>query len=168
MNHQPRTLKSNGICFFIHCVAFLALAVACRHAAAEESAAPLANIAHLILSYACQHDASDVHLDPVSLDGAEVGRIRLRLDGSLHEFCRFDRSLLPAVVRELKAAAGLDVNETRFPQEGRLELRLADRRAEVRVRKPRVPGGLRLGHSRRRADEGGPGGCLTFFVRAKA
>ena len=73
--------------------------------------------------------ASDLHVEPLN-DGA---RVRVRLDGILHETGRLNCNEYLAVVARLKTMAGLDVVEHRVPQDGRMLLDVGDRRVDVRV-----------------------------------
>ena len=73
--------------------------------------------------------ASDLHIEPLE-DGA---RVRMRLDGILHETGRFDHDEYLAVVARLKTMAGLNVVEHRVPQDGRMLLDVGGRRVDVRV-----------------------------------
>src|SRR5690606_38799608 len=72
---------------------------------------------------------SDVHLEAVP-GGLEV---RYRVDGVLLKAPSPPPGLAAAVVSRLKVMAEMDVAERRRPQDGRVRLRLEDRRVDVRV-----------------------------------
>ena len=59
--------------------------------------------------------ASDIHIDPA--DGKV--RLRIRIDGILHEFYTYPVELHAAVVSRIKVLAQLDISEKRQPQDGR-------------------------------------------------
>jgi len=84
-----------------------------------------------ILVEAIESRASDVHLE-----SQQSGlRIRYRIDGVLHEqpappdITRFQA----AIISRLKIMARLNIAERRLPQDGRIELRMADREVDIRV-----------------------------------
>lgn len=91
--------------------------------------APVIQLVNRMLRQALRQAASDVHVEP-----HEAGlRVRLRVDGTLHT--AFDRPDVPArrVISRLKVMAGLDIAETRLPQDGRIALRLGGRAIDVRM-----------------------------------
>ena len=75
---------------------------------------------------AAQRGASDIHIEPSERDW----RVRLRIDGMLHEVSRPPAHLLDAFVTRIKILARLDIAERRIPQDGRLRLPLAAGRIE--------------------------------------
>jgi type II secretory ATPase GspE/PulE/Tfp pilus assembly ATPase PilB-like protein len=104
-----------------------ALAAAVQRA--QEESAPRKRLNDILL-LASQRRASDIHLDPVS-DGG--GRVRLRIDGVLHDIDAVPRGLFAAVLARVKIVANLDHNEHQRPQLGRIQLDLAGEACEVRV-----------------------------------
>mgnify|MGYP000365510700 CR=1 FL=1 len=94
---------------------------------AEE--APVIQLVNQLLRQAVLDGASDLHIEP-----HEGGlRARMRLDGFLKTV--MDRADVPVkrVVSRLKVMAGLDIAETRLPQDGRIPLRLGGRLIDTRV-----------------------------------
>jgi type IV pilus assembly protein PilB len=77
-----------------------------------------------------RRDASDLHIEPL-----EHGwRIRLRVDGVLHEMAQPPAHLRDALVTRVKVLARMDIAERRIPQDGRLRIRgLHDRFEDYRV-----------------------------------
>jgi type IV pilus assembly protein PilB len=90
---------------------------------------PIVRLVNAILVDAIERGASDVHWEPYE----HVFRLRLRVDGILHEAWALPRRLEPAVVSRLKIMASLDIAERRLPQDGRIRLRHRDREADLRV-----------------------------------
>jgi len=71
-----------------------------------------------MLREASLRNASDLHVEPF-----EHGwRIRLRIDGVLHEIARPPAHLRDAFVTRIKVLARMDIAERRVPQDGRLRL----------------------------------------------
>lgn len=94
-----------------------------------ESDAPVIQLVNQLLRRAVTSGASDLHIEPY-----EGGlRARMRIDGFLQKI--MDRSDVPTrrVVSRLKVMAGLDIAETRLPQDGRIPLTFGGRTIDTRV-----------------------------------
>jgi general secretion pathway protein E len=90
---------------------------------------PVVKLVNLILLEALDGRASDVHLE-----AHEAGlNVRYRIDGVLLDAACPPAYLRDALVSRVKVMAGLDIAERRAPQDGRVRLRLKDRRIDVRV-----------------------------------
>ena len=82
---------------------------------------PAARLLAQTLAEAAQRGASDIHVEPT-----EHGwRIRLRVDGALHELPAPPAHLRDAFITRVKVLARLDIAERRIPQDGRLRLPVA-------------------------------------------
>lgn len=95
----------------------------------EPGDAPVITLVNQLLRRAVQSGASDLHIEP-----HEAGlRVRMRIDGVLQQV--MDRADVPVkrIVSRLKVMAGLDIAETRLPQDGRIPLALAGRQIDTRV-----------------------------------
>jgi type IV pilus assembly protein PilB len=88
--------------------------------------APAVRLLADTLEQASQLDASDIHVEP----GEHGWRIRLRIDGVLHEAARPPAHLRDAFVTRVKVLARLDIAERRVPQDGRLRLAVAPGKVE--------------------------------------
>jgi len=87
-------------------------------AAVETQRAPAVRLLADMLREAALRNASDLHVEPF-----EHGwRIRLRIDGVLHEIARPPAHLRDAFVTRIKVLARMDIAERRVPQDGRLRL----------------------------------------------
>ena len=73
--------------------------------------------------------ASDIHLEPTQTGG----RIRMRVDGILHESERVPRELFAPMISRLKVLAAMDIAERRQPQDGRYPLERLERSLDARV-----------------------------------
>ena len=95
----------------------------------EPGDAPVITLVNQLLRRAVQSGASDLHIEPHE----EGLRVRMRIDGVLQEV--MDRADVPVkrIVSRLKVMAGLDIAETRLPQDGRIPLALAGRQIDSRV-----------------------------------
>jgi general secretion pathway protein E len=96
---------------------------------AMASREPVVQVVNAVLAEAVRAGASDVHIESVA-DGL---RVRLRLDGVLHDTQQLGRGFRAGVLSRLKTLAGLDIAERRLPQDGRARVRAGDREIDVRV-----------------------------------
>ena len=94
-----------------------------------ESDAPVIRLVQRILTAAVMQRASDVHIEPM----ARHVVVRYRIDGRLAEIERHSDALAGPVASRIKVLAGLDISETRLPQDGRLRLTVEGRDVDVRV-----------------------------------
>src|SRR3954466_129905 len=95
-----------------------------------------ANDAHIVRitdwlwQYAFEQRASDIHVEP----RREMGIVRFRIDGVLHQVYQIPAAVLTAMTSRIKILARMDVVEKRRPQEGRIKTRtLAGDEVELRI-----------------------------------
>ncbi len=79
----------------------------------------IVNIVDWLLQYAFDQRASDIHLEP----RRDIGRVRFRIDGVLHNIYEFPHLIMNAVVSRIKILGRMNVAEKRKPQDGRLKTR---------------------------------------------
>jgi general secretion pathway protein E len=94
-----------------------------------ESDAPVIRLVQRLLTNAVRRRASDVHIEPM----ARHIVVRYRIDGRLIEIDRLADAFASPVASRIKVMAGLDIAESRLPQDGRLRLTVAGRDVDVRV-----------------------------------
>ncbi|MBI1314382.1 type II/IV secretion system protein [bacterium] len=83
----------------------------------------------LLLERAFQLNATDIHFDPTP-----VGlRVRLRVDGMLHDVLELPQNLTAQVVSRLKIMSGMDITERRFAQDGHISQAVLKHKRDVRV-----------------------------------
>lgn len=101
---------------------------------------PDANDQHIVkivdwlLQYAYDQRASDIHIEP----RREVGRIRFRIDGVLHNVYELPANVATAVTSRFKVLARMNIAEKRKPQDGRIKTRRSDE-SEVELRISTLP-----------------------------
>ncbi|MGI6139350.1 MAG: GspE/PulE family protein [Candidatus Hydrogenedentales bacterium] len=84
-----------------------------------------------ILFEAYQDRATDIHIEPF----ANFCRVRIRVDGILYELAspavlfHFHRE----IVSRIKIMSGLNIAETRLPQDGRIPIRIGDDEVDLRI-----------------------------------
>lgn len=91
--------------------------------------APVVKLVNTILGQAVDNSASDVHVEPFENET----RVRYRIDGVLFDMLTFPKHLHPPVSSRIKIMSGMDIAEKRHPQDGRILLRVAGRRIDIRV-----------------------------------
>ena len=95
----------------------------------NEFSQPVVRLIDALLTEAVQQSASDIHFEPEN----SFLRIRYRVDGVLRQVRSLHKSFWPAMVVRLKVMSGMNIAETRAPQDGRISLRLSGRPIDFRV-----------------------------------
>jgi len=91
--------------------------------------APVIKLVNMIIIKAINERASDIHVEPQEKEL----RIRYRVDGVLHESMCSPKQIQAGVISRLKIMAGLDIAETRIPQDGHCDLMVAGKMIDFRV-----------------------------------
>uniref|UniRef100_UPI004055BE47 type II secretion system ATPase GspE n=1 Tax=Candidatus Electronema sp. TaxID=2698783 RepID=UPI004055BE47 len=95
----------------------------------DTSDAPVIKLVNLILSQAARDGASDIHIEPYK----DKVKIRKRVDGILYDMLTPPRHVQAKLVSRIKIMAKMDIAERRLPQDGRIEIRVADKNIDLRV-----------------------------------
>jgi len=90
---------------------------------------PIVEIANEIIMDAVRKNASDIHMDPAK-DGI---RIRIRIDGILSDYSFVDAKYRRNLISRIKMIAGMNIMETRLPQDGAIKSRLGKKVLDLRV-----------------------------------
>jgi type IV pilus assembly protein PilB len=91
--------------------------------------APVVRYVNSLLERAISSRASDIHLEPTERDV----RVRLRIDGVLHEVDAVPRAIQSALISRLKIMSGVDITERRVPQNGRITMDVGNRHVDLRT-----------------------------------
>ncbi|WP_020408280.1 GspE/PulE family protein [Hahella ganghwensis] len=92
------------------------------------------NIVDWLLQYAFDQRASDIHIEP----RREIGQVRFRIDGVLHNVYELPAQVSTAVVSRLKILSRINVAEKRKPQDGRIKTKNPDG-LEIELRLSTLP-----------------------------
>jgi len=92
------------------------------------------NIVDWLLQYAFDQRASDIHLEP----RRELGNVRFRIDGVMHQVYQIPSTVMAAVSSRIKILGRMDVAEKRRPQDGRLKTRTPEGQ-EIELRLSTMP-----------------------------
>ncbi len=95
----------------------------------DEYSQPVVRLIDSILTDAVKRESSDIHFQP------EIGflRIRYRIDGMLRQVRSLHQSYWPAMAVRIKVMSGMNIAETRAPQDGRITLSIRGRQIDFRV-----------------------------------
>jgi type IV pilus assembly protein PilB len=91
--------------------------------------APTVRLLDLILTRAIKERASDIHFEPFE----DRFKVRYRIDGALYDTPSPPKHLGVGISSRIKVIAGLDIAERRIPQDGRIELKIGERKVDLRV-----------------------------------
>ena len=95
----------------------------------SETEAPIIRLVNVMLHDAAARSASDVHVEP----DEKTLRIRFRIDGVLQPYVIIPKDLQDNIIARIKVMGGLDVSETRLPQDGRANLATGRKQYNLRV-----------------------------------
>lgn len=90
---------------------------------------PVVNLLRSIFEQATQSNASDIHIEP----DEHVLRLRLRIDGLLHEQIIDDQKISQALIQRIKLMSNLNIAEKRLPQDGRFSITVNKHKLDIRV-----------------------------------
>ena len=91
----------------------------------NEDDAPIIKLINAMLGEAIKLGASDIHVE--TFEKALI--VRFRVDGILREVLRPNRRLSSLLVSRIKVMAKLDIAEKRVPQDGRIKLKLSQKKS---------------------------------------
>ena len=95
--------------------------------AADEK--PAVQLVNQVITNAVKSGASDIHIEPME----KTMRVRLRIDGVLHEVLQNPIKLHNSVASRVKVIGGMDIAERRIPQDGRTTVKVDDRTFDIRI-----------------------------------
>ncbi len=96
---------------------------------AEVASAPIVRLINTIIEQAIRQNASDIHIEPSSDDI----RVRLRIDGDLHEIMKLPKTSLSALITRIKIIGRMNIAEKRIPQDGRVETKVNNKEIDMRI-----------------------------------
>jgi len=95
----------------------------------DTSDAPIIKLVNLMLSQAVKARASDIHIEP----SQNRIKIRYRVDGVLYDRLSPPKHIQSTLTSRIKIMAKMNIAEKRLPQDGRIEIRIADKNVDIRV-----------------------------------
>ncbi|MFA6263367.1 MAG: type II secretion system ATPase GspE [Candidatus Babeliales bacterium] len=91
--------------------------------------APIVKLVNHLLVQAVKEGASDIHIEPFEREL----RVRFRVDGNMYLRVTPPKRYQSAIVSRIKIMANLNIAEKRLPQDGRIQIKIADRPIDIRV-----------------------------------
>lgn len=88
-----------------------------------------APLVDLLLERAFQLNATDIHFDP----HPQGLRVRLRVDGLLHDVLELPANLTAQVISRLKVMGGMDIAERRATQDGHISKNVLTQQRDIRI-----------------------------------
>ena len=90
---------------------------------------PIVEIVNEIIMDAVNKNASDIHFDPTK----ENLRLRIRIDGELSDYGVVDKKYQKNIISRIKMIAGMNIMETRLPQDGAIKNKIGEKALDLRV-----------------------------------
>lgn len=90
---------------------------------------PVVEIVNEILVDASRRGASDIHFDPHD----DALKVRIRIDGELMDYTDIPTSIEKNLVTRIKIISGMNITESRLPQDGAIKATLEDIDMDLRV-----------------------------------
>ena len=91
--------------------------------------APAVRIVDQLIETGVAMYASDIHLDPHENNIT----VRYRVDGVLRNDRTIPKSLMNSLIARIKIISGLDITESRLPQDGRISIDVNDKKVDFRI-----------------------------------
>jgi general secretion pathway protein E len=91
--------------------------------------APIVKLVNHILYQAVKEEASDIHIEPYEKEL----RVRYRIDGVMYQKVLPPKRYQGAIVSRIKIMSNLNIAEKRIPQDGRIQIKVAEKAIDVRV-----------------------------------
>lgn len=90
---------------------------------------PIVEIANEIILDAVNRNASDIHFDPTK----DNLKLRIRVDGELADYGMIDKKYQKNIISRIKMIAGMNIMETRLPQDGAIKNQIGEKILDLRV-----------------------------------
>ena len=90
---------------------------------------PITEIVNEIIYIAAQAGASDIHFDPTET----TVKVRFRIDGVLIDYVLIPEAIRKNLIARLKIISGMDITESRLPQDGAIKTTIKDINLDMRV-----------------------------------
>lgn len=90
---------------------------------------PITEIVNEIIYTGAQAGASDIHFDP----SGKTIKVRFRIDGILIDYTVIPEAIKKNLIARLKIISGMDITETRLPQDGAIKTMIKDIKLDMRV-----------------------------------
>lgn len=90
---------------------------------------PIVDLVNQMITDAVSKRASDIHFDPTP----DTLNVRIRIDGDLVEYATVPASVKKNLSTRVKIISGMNITETRLPQDGAIKMTLNEKPLDMRV-----------------------------------
>ena len=90
---------------------------------------PIVEIVNELLVDAAKRGASDIHMDPQE----QYMKVRIRVDGDLQDYSEIPNDVKRNLITRVKILSGMNITETRLPQDGAIKATIQDVDLDLRV-----------------------------------
>lgn len=90
---------------------------------------PIIRLVDQVVKKAIKNRATDIHFEP----DEKVFRVRVRVDGVLHQELLIPKALQAAITARVKIMGNMDITETRIPLDGRISFKVGARVVDLRL-----------------------------------
>ena len=90
---------------------------------------PIVEVVNEILVDAAKKGASDIHFDPQE----KFMKLRIRIDGALQDYAEIPNTVKKNLITRVKIISGMNITESRLPQDGAIKATLHDVELDLRV-----------------------------------
>ena len=90
---------------------------------------PVVEVVNEILVDASKRGASDIHFDPLT----NHMKVRIRVDGALIDYAEIPNTIKKNLITRIKIISGMNITESRLPQDGAIKATLQDVDLDLRV-----------------------------------
>lgn len=90
---------------------------------------PIVDIVNDMITDASRKRASDIHFDPTP----DILNVRIRVDGELILYAKVPASVRKNLITRIKILAGMNITESRVPQDGAIKMQVDGKALDLRV-----------------------------------
>ena len=90
---------------------------------------PIVDLVNIMIEDAVNKRASDIHFDPTP----DYLNVRIRIDGDLVNYAKVPAGVKKNLSTRIKIISGMNITETRLPQDGAIKMTLNERPLDMRV-----------------------------------
>jgi len=95
----------------------------------EQNSAPIIKFVNSMFFQAIKKRVSDIHIETHE----NFGSIRFRIDGVLMTQATIQKNIISLIINRIKVISNLDISEKRIPQDGRTQVKIANKTTDIRV-----------------------------------
>jgi len=94
-----------------------------------ENSAPIIKFVNSMFFQAIKKRVSDIHIETHETFGV----VRFRIDGVLITQTKLPKNVVSLIINRIKVISNLDISEKRVPQDGRTQIKIANKTTDIRV-----------------------------------